>query len=152
VLRVDDRKPRPLIKTPFEDDWPTISPDGRWLAYMSNQSGQYEVYVQAFPSGSRRGQVSTGGGVLPFWNPKGGELVYQSAPAGVHGMLAVSVTTSPEFRAGTPERLFETADRLVDVMPDGRFVMIRSNPTAAVTELEVVFNWFEEVRRKAAPK
>jgi serine/threonine-protein kinase len=153
VLRLDDRKPRPLIKTPFEDDWPAISPDGRWIAYMSNQSGQYEVYVQAFPSGGRRWQVSTGGGVLPFWNPKGGELIYQSAPAaGVRHMWAVAVTTSPEFRPGTPERLFETTDRLFDIMPDGRFVMLRSNPPAAVTELEVVFNWFEEVRRKAAPK
>ncbi len=150
VVRGDDRKPRPLVKTPFEDTGPAFSPDGRWIAYMSNQSGQYEVYVQAFPSGGRRWQVSTGGGALPFWNPKGGELLYQSRSG--RDVMAVAVTTSPEFRPGTPARLFETTDQLFDVMPDGRFVMVRLNPRAAVTELEVVFNWFEEVRRKAAPK
>ncbi len=66
--------------------------------------------------------------------------------------MSVPVSTSSDFTPGTPVRLFQTSDDLLDVMPDGRFLLQRVNPPATVTQLEVVFNWFEEVRRKSLPR
>ena len=146
VVDVADGKTRPFVKSP-SDDWnPVFSPDGHWLAYSSNDSGRLDVYVQAFPAGSRRWQVSTGGGALPLWNPKGHELFYVTLNGDV---MAVRVETSPQFRAETPNRLFKTDDVITDVTPDGRFLMIHENPRASSTHFNVVFNWFEELTARA---
>ena len=69
-------KPEVFLKTPFQERSPMFSPDGRWLAYMSNESGRYEVYVEAFPHKGSKRQVSTDGGTLPAWSRKGNELFF----------------------------------------------------------------------------
>jgi serine/threonine-protein kinase len=146
VVDTRDHKARPLIKTRFEEGEPAFSPDGHWIAYSSNDSGKWEVYVQAFPAGGRRWQMSSGGGFFPLWNPKGGELFYRTEDKFV---MAVSVLTAPEFRPGIPARLFRTADDLGDVTRDGRFLMVHDDIRAGTTHLNIVFNWFEELDRLA---
>ena len=146
VVDVTDRKARPFVKTPFDEWSPAFSPDGRWLAYASKDSGRPDVYVQAFPAGGRRWQVSTGGGNLPLWNPKGGELFYVTLTGDV---MAVPIETSPQFHSGTPVRLFKTDDVITDVTRDGRFLMIHDNPRPSSTHFNVVFNWFEELATRA---
>ena len=82
--------PRALVSTPFNDSAPMISPDGRWLAYQSNESGRYEVYVQPFPDGGQRIQVWTDQGVYPRWSPRGRELFFR-AGAERRGMVSVTM-------------------------------------------------------------
>src|SRR5204863_116238 len=69
---------RPFLRTPFNETMAVIAPDGRWLAYQSNESGRYEVYVQPFPGGGRPIPISTGGGVFPRWSSDGRELYFRS--------------------------------------------------------------------------
>jgi serine/threonine-protein kinase len=129
-----------------------VSPDGRWLAYQSNESGQSEVYVRPFPQlDGGRWQVSTGGGTEPVWARSGKELFYE----GLGGaMMSVAVDGGSAFRAGNPTRLFEwpylvAAQRTYDVSPDGqRFLEIKPfGPQVAPTSLVVVQHWFEELKR-----
>src|SRR5262249_13141857 len=103
VLRMSDRKAQPFLTTPFVEAAPQFSPDGHWLAYISNESGRYEVYVQAYPGPGGKHQVSADGGTEPMWNPKGGELFYRDGDR----LMAVEITTQPTFSAGTPRILFE---------------------------------------------
>ena len=124
--------PEPLLNHPdFEESSPTLSQDGRWLAYTSNESGQREVYVRPFPNvGDGVWLISDGtGGTEPRWSPAGGELFYRNATG---ALVAMSVTTQPTFAPGTSEVLFEgtfktdNRHREYDVTPDGqRFLMLR---------------------------
>jgi len=154
---------RPLVRTMFNELNGEISPDGRWLAYQSDESGRDEIYVRPFPDAERgRWQISTGGGNRPLWARSGKELFYL-AP-GV-AMMSVAVEGGSTFRAGNPTRLFEgryfmtagTAGRTYDVSPDGRrFLMVKvgdgSDQTAAPASLVVVQNWFEELKRLVPTK
>jgi len=132
-----------------------LSPDGRWLAYGSTQSGQFEVYVTSFPDTQGRWQISTGGGRQAAWSRDGRELFYRDFSG---ALIAVPVKLSPEFEAGASRRLFSDpayrgsgssmSDRTYDVSPDGqRFVMIR-NVDQPPRTLAVVQNWFDELRRR----
>ena len=91
-----DRQPQNYLATPFDEYWSKISPDGRWLAYQSNESGRYEIYVQSFPEPGRRATVSQGGGTLPRWRSDGKELYYVGAD---DKLMAVPVETGTEFKA-----------------------------------------------------
>ncbi|MGH9254765.1 MAG: protein kinase domain-containing protein, partial [Vicinamibacterales bacterium] len=151
-------EPRPLIQTPYVEQNGDISPDGRWLAYESNNSGQLEIYVRPFPDvDSGLWQVSTGGGTRPLWARNGLELFYRS-PTGT--VMSVRVERGAMWAASTPTRLFEgpyfiggaNFVRTYDVSPDGRrFLMIKQggggSETAAPPSLIVVQNWFEELKR-----
>ena len=154
VLRLDGRKAEPFVRTSFQEGAPAFSPDGRWLAYVSNESGVPEVYVQPYPGPGGKRQISTDGGTEPVWNRNGRELFYRS---GVK-MMAVEVTTRPAFSAGRPRRLFEgrylaSVFPLIgvayDVSPDGqRFLMIKEvEQSPSATQVVVVQNWFEELKR-----
>jgi eukaryotic-like serine/threonine-protein kinase len=132
-----------------------VSPDERWLAYSSTQSGQWEVYVTSFPDSRGRWQISTGGGRQPAWSRDGRELFYRDFAG---AMIAVPVTLSPTFEAGPGRRLFSDpvyrgtgssiSDRTYDVSPDGRrFVMIRA-VNRPQRSLAIVQNWFDELRRR----
>ncbi len=144
-----DTKPRPLLESQFHIFGLRLSPDGRWLAYRSEESGRREVYVQPFPGLEGKWQVSTSGGQTPVWAQSGRELYYVS-PDGK--LMAVEVETGARFRAGTPRALFqgpyETSS--YDVAPDGtRFLMIKwpapeSGPSGQAV---VVTEWFDELRR-----
>ena len=148
-----DGEPRPLLQSPFREIFAELSPDGRWMAYTSTESGRGEVYVQPFPGLGRRWPVSTDGGWGPAWSPDGRELYYVDSQ-NTERIMAVDVTTEPEFTVGTPRLLFEgphvlQGRRDFDVTPDGRrFVMLRrAEESGASQQLNVVLNWFQELER-----
>ncbi|MBI4463460.1 MAG: PD40 domain-containing protein, partial [Acidobacteria bacterium] len=155
---IEERKATPFLRTPFNEVEPAFSPDGRWLAYAADESGRNEVYVQPFPGGGQKWQISTEGGSEPVWARDGRELFYRNGDK----MMAVSITTQPAFRATKPELLFErhyhslppAVTRNYDIAPDGRrFLMVKASDQAAiVTHLNVVLNWFEELKRKVPVK
>ncbi len=126
-----------------------FSPDGRWLAYQSNETGRMQVYVVAFPGLDQKRAISIDGGTEPAWRPDGGELFYRDGAR----MMGVAIRTAPTLHVGPPRELFRGAfeenqwgDRSYDVMPDGQhFVMFESDPASA-PELRVIRNWVGELR------
>jgi Tol biopolymer transport system component len=105
---VEGRKPSALLRTPFAESHGQISPDGKWLAYYSNETGASEIYVQPFPGGAGKWQISTNGGLFPRWRRDGRELFYMSQNSGGK-MMAVDVKSSGSmFDAGTPRELFDS--------------------------------------------
>jgi len=148
-----------LLETEFTERNAALSPDGRWMAYQSDASGQYEVYVRPFPDvNGGRWQVSSGGGAWPLWSPDGRELFY----AGSESMMAVPIETEPTFTQGTVDLLFdlgpyrrpsgEEGNRRIAISPEGdRFLMLKegggSDETAETTSIIIVQNWFEELKR-----
>src|SRR5579864_272487 len=154
VLRLGDHKAQPFLRTPFNEGAPRFSPDGRWLAYVSDESGRYEIYVQPYPGPGGKWQISAEGATEPMWNPNGRELFYRNGDK----MMAVDIATQPSFSAGKPKVLFEGPYQLLgvanpnyDVSPDGqRFLMLKPSEQAeaAPTQINVVLNWFEELKQK----
>ena len=143
--------PEPLLATEFNERNGEISPDGRWLAYQSNVSGQSEIYVRPFPN-VQNGQwlISSGGGTRPLWGPDGRELFYLAPGA---RLMAVGVESEPSFAPGIAEEVFGgyyvgAPGRTYDISPDGkRFLMIKESGSASSTEFILVQNWFEELKR-----
>ena len=155
VLRLSDRKAQPFLRTPANESSPQFSPDGHWLAYVSDESGRYETYVQPYPGPGGKYQISTEGGTEPVWNHNGRELFYRNSGK----MVAVDITTQPGFTAGKPSMLFEGSSYLsligttpsYDVSPDGqRFLMLKADEQAAATQINVVLNWFEELKTESS--
>jgi serine/threonine protein kinase/Tol biopolymer transport system component len=162
VLRMGDpsagsgqvRKAQPFLRTPFDEGAPQFSPDGRWLVYISDESGRREIYVQPYPGPGGKWQISTEGGTEPVWNPNGRELFYRSGDK----MMAVDIATQPAFAVGKPRMLFEGQYQparatfpYYDVSTDGqRFLMVKptEQAQAAPTQINVVLNWFEELKQK----
>jgi Tol biopolymer transport system component len=157
MVRISDRKAQPFLQTPFNESVPRFSPDGRWLAYISNESGRYEIYVQPYPGPGGKWQISTEGGTEPAWNHNGRELFYRSGDK----MMAVDIVAQPSFAAGKPRMLFQgpyerspATSPNYDVSPDGqRFLMLKPANTgeSAPTQINVVLNWFEELKRRVPP-
>jgi Tol biopolymer transport system component len=145
TLSIDDRKAQPLVRTSSEETAPAFSPDGRWIAYQSNRTGRAEVYVQAFPAAGGASPVSNAGGTHPMWRGDH-EIIYRRGQS----VMSVQIATVPAFRPGEPVELFRTPHSLIDVMPDGRLLMLTATLAPPVTELEIVVNWFQELRRKMA--
>jgi hypothetical protein len=135
----------------------SISPDGRWLAYFSDESGQFETYLQPYPGPGAKTPVSIGGGLEVRWSRDGSELYYRSGRA----LMSVPVETEPTLTVGRPRVLFEgdyvdggvSGVREYDAAPDGRFLMIREEGTLQVGEADdfdhliVVEHWLDERRR-----
>lgn len=158
VLPLDGRTPFrqvELFDRPeyFNETLPAISPDGRWIAYQSTESGEMEVYVRPFPNAAAgRWQVSVGGGFAPLWSPDGRELYYRNQ----RSLMAVAVTTSPGFVAAPPQALFRLGDYVLagtrgvryDVAPDGRFLILKDEDGRETrNRIVVVQHWFEELKR-----
>jgi Tol biopolymer transport system component len=140
-----------VVATPFEERAPALSPDGRWIAYQSDASGVYEIYVRPFPaSETAQWQVSTDGGTLPRWSPDSRTLYYRS----LSEMMAVEVVPGATFVAGERRSVFplgayEAGEGSFDVTPDGRrFVLIRNRRGGDEGELIVVENVFRELKTK----
>jgi serine/threonine-protein kinase len=144
-----------LVKSESCNAHAAVSPNGRWMAYRSNVSGQNEIYVERYPELGDRQQISTGAGNVPVWSRDGRELFFSSLDG--RQMLSVQVQSGSTLVAGRPQVVFETAmgvsvsGRPYDVAPDGRFLIIRNDQTEAgggtVSNLIVVQNWFEELKR-----
>jgi len=146
-------EPRPLLQTPADEIMPKISPDGRYVAYVSNESGQQEVYVQPFPESGHRVTVSTNGGTAPRWSRDGRELFYVEGQT----LVAVSVSTEGALTVGEATRLFEdpslntgTDTTSFDVSADGRqFILaepLETGVNAPKPSIHIVLNWYEEFR------
>ncbi len=145
-----NRQAKALLQTEFNEAFPTVSSDGRWLAYESNASGRSEIYVRPFPNvEGGQWQVSTGGGSEPLWGPGGKELFYRS-PA---GLMVVPVESGATPRLGKPQTLFNvgryavSTGRDYDIAPKGdRFIFAAPLATEA-GHIVVIQNWLEELRR-----
>ena len=153
-----DRELEPLLTSEFNERNAEISPDGLWMAYESDESGQFEIYVRPFPDvNTGRWQVSTGGGTEALWSPVGGELFYRTPDGRV---MSVPVTTEDSFAAGNPSvavaaSYFDGPEpfwgRMYDVSPDGqRFLMIKEGDGQLLSSAEfvVVLNWLEELKER----
>jgi serine/threonine-protein kinase len=162
-----DRKPRPLVQTKYSESQPEFSPDGHWLAYTSNESGRSEVYARPYPGPGSRVQISIDGGAAAGWVPGGGEIIYEAGSSqnrlpDLATFMSVEVSTSPAFHAGVPKKLFErvspTSTRPVrgyDISPDGRrFLMTadKARPPNTTTQVILVENWFDELKRLVPTK
>jgi serine/threonine-protein kinase len=146
-----------LVQSPFAERNGIISPDGRWLAYEANDSGQFEIYVRPYPAvNDGRWQVSTGGGTRPLWSRTGEELFYAS-PAGA--ILRVGIERGASWAATTPAAIVKEGyvvpsgfpGRFYDVSSDGqRFLMVKSAsaPTAPPPQIVVVQHFDEELKRR----
>ena len=153
-----DSKYKPLLKEKHNESQPQVSPNGHWMAYVSNESGQAQIYVRPFPEADAGcWQVSMSGGNSPLWSRDGHELFYRSGDA----VMAVPVETEPSFSFETPKPLFRRAFRRStstsanqwDVSPDGKFLMIKDTGVTAPTlenalRINIVLNWFEELKEK----
>ncbi len=136
-------RPEPFLETEADERFAMFSPDGGWLAYQSNESGQYEIYVRSFPSPGSKRLVSAGGGTNPRWNPNGRELFDRRGEE----VIAVAVAMGSDLELGRPRVLFERAGDY-DVAPNGeRFVMIEKGASTAPAQLILVRNWAEELMR-----
>jgi Tol biopolymer transport system component len=144
-----DRRPFPFLQTEFNNGQAQVSPDGRWIAYTSNEAGRDEVYVQSFPTAGSKRQVSTEGGAQPRWRRTGGELFYL-APDQV--LMAVPVKDGPPLQVGRPTALFRTRLEFLglqgpyfmagyDVTADGQRFLLNMPPEQAVPPIEIVLNW-----------
>jgi serine/threonine-protein kinase len=150
------RRPQPLIQTMFSERNGEIAPNGRWLAYESNESGREEIYVRPFPEVSGgRWQISTGGGRMPLWSRNGQELFYVSQDEAIMG---VRVEPGPSWRSSTPTRIlrgqyfFANAGRTFDIAPDGRrFLMIKGGGSEAAPRNLVVVQHFDEELKRLVP-
>ena len=143
-----DKKPIPFLRTEFNEILGAFSPDGKWIAYQSDESGNYEVYVQTFPSTGAKWQVSKGGGTHPRWRRDGKELFY----LGGRKMTAVEVKIGATFQGGNPQPLFDTSitNSFVRyaVTRDGqRFLFPASMGESGTTPVTVVINWTAGIKR-----
>jgi len=143
-------KPRPLIATPFDEYGSSLSPDGKWLAYTSLESGAYEIYVRPFPDLAGKWQISTSGGLEPRWSSDGQTLYFYKGTQ----MMTVPITTRPSFAAGKPQILFDgyrppqvDSGITYDVSPDGQyFVTILADDVAVGDRITIVLNAFEGLK------
>jgi Tol biopolymer transport system component len=152
-------EPKPFVNSTFIEGEPAFSSDGRWLAYESNESGSYEVYVRPFPGPSGKWQISTGGGFYPKWSRNGKELFYRTADSKI--MVVTYTTSGDSFRADksqlwSPGQFTERGlgNYNFDLHPDGkRFAVLKAGTeqTPAVNKVSFIFNFFDELRRKVPP-
>jgi Tol biopolymer transport system component len=149
VLPLDGhRKPRPFLVTSFNESFSSFSPDGHWIAYLSDETGQGEVYLTPFPGSGDKIQVSTGGGGLMVWAHDGSELFYSHEGR----LMEVKVTTQPTLKVGKPHIFLNGPyNWSFDIAPDNRKLLVLKNqPASAVSQVDVVLNWLENLKNAAS--
>jgi Tol biopolymer transport system component len=165
LYRLEDRRVVPFLDTPARELWPDFSPDGRWLAYGSDETGRFEVYVTSVPDRQRTFAVSHEGGGAPAWSRDGRRLFYLSLPSadGRQSMMSVTVRDGATLSLGRPTLLCRLPEGFVflgpmrsyALHPDGkRFVVgrrVQAQPTPPITRLTLVENWSAELDRLAPP-
>jgi hypothetical protein len=146
-----DSKPFPIVQTNFDDGYSQVSPDGKWMAYQTNESGRREVYITAFPAGGAKWQVSTSGGTSPKWRRDGKEIFFLD-PA--DKIVAVDVNISGNaVQLGVPHELFQTVGIQreygpFDVTADGqKFLLNSGNLKEGTDPLTLVLNWPAELKK-----
>jgi Tol biopolymer transport system component len=150
-------EPNPFVNSAFVEGEPAFSPDGRWLAYSSTESGNYEVYVRPFPGPGGKWQISTGGGEHPKWSRNGKELFYRAEDSKI--MVVTYTAPGDSFHADKPQlwspsQFTDRGSGILnfDLHPDGkRFAVLKAPGTeqaAAVNKVSIVLNWFEELKRR----
>ncbi|HEV3254669.1 MAG TPA: protein kinase [Candidatus Acidoferrales bacterium] len=151
-------EPKPFLNSPFVEVLPAFSPDGRWLAYASNESGSLEMYVRPFPGPGGKWQISNGGGVLPTWSRNGKELFYRTLENKI--FVAAYTASGDSFHAEKPQlwspgQFSGGTIRNYDLAPDGkRFAVLKAPGTgevAPVSKVTFIFNFFDELRAKISP-
>jgi Tol biopolymer transport system component len=154
VLNVDRRgSSQAFLETPFREGGPVFSPDGKWIAYVSDESGRFETYVRPYPGPGEKWPISNGGGSEPVWRRDGRQLFYRAGDT----VMVVDVQTSPTFAASKARRLFERAyERSIalwanyDTSPDNRRLLMvrRESASTPAIRINVVLNWLEELKQK----
>ena len=146
-----DRQPVPFLQTPFAEGPGSFSPNGRWIAYQSDDQGRFEVYVQPFPATGDKWQISTNGGQFPVWRSDGKELYYVSPD---QKLMAVEVKPGGSFEATSPRVLFDLApvrasggDGYAVTAAGDRFLFVTAREEAASLQFTVVTNWAPEVKK-----
>ena len=151
-VEVGNPEPLPYLVTEYNERSPRLAPNSSWIAYVSNESGRDEVYVESFPERSRKWTVSTNGGAEPLWSNDGRELFYRQGSQ----MMVVDVESGDNFNASRPRLLFPgnfevgiAGNPSYDVTADGqRFLMIKQSATAGASQLRIVLNWIEELEQQ----
>ncbi len=144
-------EPEPFVRTTATEWGASFSPDGRFIAYTSDESGQFQIYVKPYPPTEARWTISAAYGEEPFWSAAGDEIFYRRGDE----WLSVPVRTDPEFEAGVPRVLFEgpyinVPEISYGVAPDAqRFLLLKQQDQRPATRIHVVANWFEELERLA---
>jgi Tol biopolymer transport system component len=150
---VAEHTPHQVLAASFHNYNPSLSPDGRWMAYASDESGRFEIYVRPFPGPGGRWQVSLNGGNEPVWSPSGGEIFYRSGD----GMMTATVRTQGGFEVGNRTKLFEgsydigpSALTNYDVSRDGRAFVMLQQVQGTAQSVFVTLNWFDDLKRRTA--
>jgi len=147
--------PHPLHETSFPEDNGQISPDGKWVAYESSESGTQEIYAQAFPGPGAKVRISLQGGSWARWSRNMRELFYWEGTPTTR-LMFVEVQTTPNFKVGTPQLLFvNNSGTTWDVAPDGKRFLVELTPVseaAGGSRMAAVTDWFDELRRRAPAK
>jgi Tol biopolymer transport system component len=146
----NDRKPQPFIQSPANEFGGTFSPDGRWMAYVSDESGKNEVYVVPFPKRDGKWQISTGGGYGPGWSHNGKELFYVNGSS----LMSVSISSQSTFDYTVPRKVcaIPASIQISDISSDARQFVVLSSKTLQFTlpQVDVVLEWFRELKEKFA--
>jgi serine/threonine-protein kinase len=156
----DNGERKLLLKSDYAESHPRISPDGRWMAYFSSETGDFHIFVRPFPEVDQgKWQVSVDGGQSPLWSPDGRELYYLNEDA----IMAAQVNTEPTFSPGKPKTLFRgnyvtgyQENPEWDITPDGkRFIMIKpvagvgdESSTESPRKINIVLNWDVELKQR----
>ena len=155
VLPLEDPKARRTLRqTPDIERNAVISPNGRWMAYESERSGRFEIYVRPFPNvDSAEYKVTTEGGIAPVWARDGGELFYWKESGALVTIMSVPIAPGTEFDFGASHQIVQGSyarpswDTQYDVGPDGRFVLLKAAGPPPRDDIVTVLNWFEELKR-----
>ncbi len=143
VISLDGKEAMAVANGPANESGAKFSPDGRWIAYASDESGRSEIYVVSFPGFESRRQVSTDGGIFPNWDRDGRTLYYLQDGY----LIAHEVNTEGDFTKGHAQKLFSTEAVQFEVIPRGRFLLSEPNSQPTETLLYIIVNWFEELQR-----